>query len=379
MYEIALKMLFGDRSKYIMLVSAIAFATLLITQQSAIFLGLMRWTTAILTNTQIPVWVMDPQVSQVNEVKPMRNTDINRVRSVQGVEWAVPLYFSLQQARLGKGSFKTILLFGLDSTTLIGSPPVMLEGDLSNLRQANGVIIDEIGLKKLSNEKGLVLKMGDTFEVNDHELKIVGICVAAPSFFGYPQVFTTYNRALETVPKTRQTLSYILVKPKEGFTPEAVVKNITNTTHLKALTEETFFWDTIRWFFKNTSIPISFGVTVMLGFIVGIAVAGQTFYSFILENLGHLGALKAMGTSNFLLCKMLLLQAFCAGFIGYGIGLGFAGVFGFLTSQAAQFPFYLPYQVPAFVFFLILLICGFSALIGIRKINKLDPAEVFRA
>jgi len=379
MYEIALKMLFGDRSKYLMLVSALAFATLLTTQQSSIFLGLMRWTTATLTNTQIPIWVMDPEVSQVNEVKALRDTDVNRVRSVEGVEWAVPFYFSLQQARLPNGDFKTVQFIGLDTTTLVGAPAIMLEGSLENLRQAQGVIIDRIGLLKLNKEREINLKIGDTFEVNDHQLKIVGVCDAAPSFFGYPQIFTTYDRALETVPKVRQNLSFVLVQPKKGFTDEQVVKNITNETKLKALTENQFFWSTIKWFFANTSIPVSFGTTVLLGFIVGVAVSGQTFYTFILENLSNLGALKAMGASNRLLCRMLLLQAFCAGFIGYGIGMGVAGGFGFLTSRAAQFPYYMPYQIPLFVLILILFICSLSAFIGIRKISKLDAAEVFRA
>lgn len=379
MYEIALKMLFGDRSKYLMLVIAIAFATLLTTQQTSIFFGLLRWTTATLSNTQIPVWVMDPEVNQVNEVKPLRDTDINRIRSVAGVAWAVPFYFSLQQARLPNGDFKTVQLIGLDSTTLVGAPAKMLAGKLEDLRQAHGVIIDQIGLRKLNQERGFFLKIGDTFEINDHQLKIVGICDAAPSFFGYPQIFTTYDRALETVPTVRQNLAFVLVKPRDGFTNEQVVQNINRETKLKALTEEDFFWSTIWWYFKNTNIPTSFGATVLLGFIVGIAVSGQTFYTFILENLGSLGALKAMGASNGLLCRMLLLQAFCAGFIGYGIGIGVAGAFGFLTAKAPQFPYYMHYQIPVFVFCLILLICCFSALVGIRKISKLDAAEVFRA
>lgn len=379
MYEIALKMLFGDRSKYLMLVCSIAFATLLTTQQSAIFLGLMRWTTATIRNTSVPIWVMDPQVSQVNEVKALRDTDINRVRSVQGVDWAVPFFFSLQQVRLPNGDFKTIQLFGLDSSTLVGAPSILLTGNLNDLRRADAVIIDEIGIRKLNNERGVELKVGDTFELNDNQLIIIGICKVSPSFFGYPQVYTTYDRALEIIPKTRQNLSYILVNPKPIYTPLQLAKKIKEETHLKALTEEQFFWDTIYWFFKNTSIPISFGTTVTLGFIVGVAVAGQTFYTFILENLGNLGALKAMGASNALLCRMLLLQAFCSGCIGYGIGLGFAGIFGFLVSNAAQFPYYLPYQVLVFVFFLIILICSFSAFVGIRRINKIDPAEVFRA
>ena len=255
----------------------------------------------------------------------------------------------------------------------------MLQGSLHDLRQAQGVIIDRIGLLKLNKERGISLKIGDTFEINDHQLRIVGVCDAAPSFFGYPQIFTTYDRALETVPKVRQNLSFVLVQPKKGFTNEQVADNISKETKLKALTENQFFWSTIKWFFVNTSIPVSFGTTVLLGFIVGVAVSGQTFYTFILENLGNLGALKAMGASNSLLCRMLLLQAFCAGFIGYGIGIGVAGFFGFLTSQAAQFPYYMPYQIPLFVFCLILFICSVSAFIGIRKISKLDAAEVFRA
>src|SRR5262245_17064778 len=132
MYEIALKMLMGDRAKYFMLVSALAFATLLTTQQSSIFFGLMRWTTATLLNTRVPIWVMDTSVTQANEVRALRDTDISRVRSVKGVEWAVPFYFSLQQARLAKGDFQTVQLIGLDSTTLIGAPSVMLEGHLKD-------------------------------------------------------------------------------------------------------------------------------------------------------------------------------------------------------------------------------------------------------
>src|SRR5688572_4097062 len=133
MYEIAIKMLFGDRAKYIMLVSAIAFASLLMTQQISVFAGLMLWTTATIRNTDVPIWVMDPKVQQVNEVKPMRDTDAQRVRSVKGVAWAVPFFFTIQQARLLDGRFRSIQLIGLDSSTLIGAPKTLIKGNLSDL------------------------------------------------------------------------------------------------------------------------------------------------------------------------------------------------------------------------------------------------------
>lgn len=378
MYSIAIKMLIGDRARYIMLVSALAFSALLMSQQSSVFLGLMRWTTATLRNTQMSIWVMDKKVEQVNEVIPMRDTDLNRVRSVSGVLWAAPFYFSLQQARLLDGNFKSIQLIGLDAATLIGAPPRMLEGRLEDLRQADAVIVDQVGIQKLSEGRDRPLGIGDIFEINDHDARIVGICDAARSFFGYPFVYTTYERALEIVPKTRKNLSFILVEPIKELDPHVLTARIEKETGLRAMTDEQFRWSTIWWFVKNTGIPISFGTTIVLGFIVGVAVSGQTFYTFILENLGNLGALKAMGASNGLLCRMLILQALTVGMIGYGIGLGLTSLFGFATIKSGQPPFYMPYPVPIITLIMILFICSFSALIGIRKISRLEAAEVFR-
>lgn len=378
MYYIALKMLFGDKAKYFMLVCALAFTSLLMTQQSSVFMGLMRWTTATLRNTNMPLWVMDPKVEQVNEVKPMRDTDLARVRSVTGVAWAVPFYFSLQQARLYDGRFKSIQLFGIDPSTLIGAPPVLIKGRLEDLWQSQAVIVDEVGLAKLSEGREKPLGVGDIFDINDHEARIVGICKASPSFFGYPFVYTTYERAIQFAPKTRRNLSFVLVQPAEGWTAEQTAQEITKQTGLKALSENDFFWSTIWWFVKNTGIPISFGTTILLGFVVGIAVSGQTFYTFILENLGNLGALKAMGAGNSLLCRMLILQALFVGFVGYGIGVGLASIFGLMTLYKGQPPFYMPYQILIFTFLSVVFICIFAAYMGIRKISKLEPAEVFR-
>lgn len=379
MYTFALKMLFGDRLRYCMLVSALAFCSLLMNQQSSVFSGLMLWTTAIIRNSQVPIWVMDPKVEQVNEAKPLRDTDLGRVRSVPGVAWAVPFYLSNQQIRLSDGNFKTVQLIGLDAATLIGVPPKILQGALSHLRQTKAVFIDQAGIDKLNENRQTPLGVGDTFEVNDNEARIVGVLQAARSFFGHPQVYTTYERAVELAPKMRKNMAYVLVQPASNIKDKDLAAAIEKQTGLKALTENEFFWSTIWWFFRNTGIPISFGTTILLGFVVGVGVAGQTFYSFVSENLGNLGALKAMGASNGLLYRMIILQATCAGVIGYGIGLGLASLFGFMSLKSGQPPFYMPFAIPLMTFGLILLICIISSGIAIRRISKLETAEVFRA
>ncbi len=373
MLGIAIQMLIGDRAKYVLMISGLTFSSLLITQNASIFCGLMLWTTATIRNVDVEIWVADPNVEQVNEIKPMRDTDVGIVRSVPGVEWAVPFYWGLQQARLRNGSFQSIQLTGLDTSTLVGRPARILEGRLEDLRLPNAVIIDTLGVKKLGG-----VKVGDSFEINDRQARIVGICEVARSFLGQPYIYTTYDRALEFAPKQRKMLSYVLVKPKQGISPEALAARIHQQTGLNAFPKEQFFWATIWWYIKNTGIPIAIGTTVLLGFIVGLAVSGQTFYSFILENLRHLAALKAMGAHNWILAKMILLQSFLVGFIGYGLGVGMAALFGRFVLKAGQPPFFLPYQLLVFTFIAITIICAFSAILGIRKVAKAEPAMVFR-
>ncbi len=371
-------MLLGDRAKFLMLLGGVTFAALLMLQQAAVFCGLLTWTTSHLTNLQAKVWVVEAMVEQANELKPLRDTDVSRVRSVTGVGWAVPLYIGITNARLSDGNFKPILMVGLDSATLVGRPAIMLAGRLEDLRKPNSIVIDDLALQRLKTPSGIPPKIGESFEINDIEARIVGICKADRAFFGYPYVFTTYDQALQFAPRQRKMLSASLVEPAVGWTAEATARKIELETGLRAYTQDEFYWATIRWFFKNTGIPISFGTTIILGVIVGIAISGQTFYTFVLENLRHLGALKAMGASNMLLSMMLIFQAFFVGFTGYGIGLLAAVGFGTGAIKRGQPPFVMPWQLPTGVFVLIMVICLLAALIGILKVVRLEAAVVFR-
>lgn len=378
MHDLALKMLLGDRAKYIMLISGLTFASLLMTQQASIFCGIMQWTGSTLANVPAPIWVVDPMVEQINDTDALRDTDVNRVRSVDGVAWAAPLYTGNLRARLPDGSFKFVQLVGIDATTMAGAPRELIAGRLDDLRMPNTVILDAYGVKKLSRDQGRPIGVGDTFEINDHEARIVGIARTRLSFSGNPYVFTTYDRAVQYAPNQRKLLSSVLAAPAEGQDAIDVARRIERETKLRAFTRSEFAWASVWWYIKNTGIPIAFGGTVLLGFIVGLAICTQTFYSFVLENLRNLGALKAMGASDGMLCRMLILQAFTVGLVGYGCGIGLATLIGFVLIQREMPPFFMPWPLPLAVLGIVLWICTVAALLGIRKIKQLEPAIVFR-
>ena len=378
MLTLALKMMLADRGKYLMLLSGITFSALLMTQQASVFCGIMMWTAGTLRNLNAPIWVVDPKVEEVNQVKPLRDTTLLRVRSVDGVAWALPVASQNLQVRLPDGTFKFAQVIGLDASTLMGRPEEMVSGRIEDLRLPHTVVLDEYGTTKFRMEGKPPLTVGDVFEINDHEARIVGICKTKRLFSGSPYVFTTYERCLEYAPKTRNMLSYVIAGPREGKTEEQVAQAIQRETGLNAYTKNEFFWSTVRWYIKNTGIPISMGTTILLGMIVGIVISGQTFYSFVLEITPHLGALKAMGASQSLLARMLLLQALSVGLIGYTMGIGLACLFGFFVLEKGTPPFYLPPYLLLFTLTVILGICAFSALFGIWRVSRLEPATVFR-
>jgi putative ABC transport system permease protein len=386
MFGLALKMLFGDTAKYLMLVAGLFFATFLIVQQASVFCGLMMWTSSTLKNVGAPIFVVEERVEQINEINPLRDTDVSRVRSVTAVRWAMPLYSGIQRVRLESGSFKTVQLLGIDAASLAGAPARMVEGNLEDLRLPNTVIIDELAVTRLSEDRNHPIQVGDRFEINDIEARVVGICKAMRSFTGGPYLWTTYERALQYTPPQRKMLSAVIAAPIDGMTADDAAAEITRKTGLRAYVNRgfgdnpgDFNTSTIWWYVRNTGIPISFGTTVVIGFIVGVAIACQTFYAFVLDNLTYLGALKAMGMSNARLSLMLVIQSATVGMIGFGIGLLATAGFAYAAIEHQQPPFVMPWQIPVVAFVVIQVICMMAALMGIFRLSLYEPAMVFRA
>jgi putative ABC transport system permease protein len=385
MYRIALKMLMGDRGKYLGLIMGLTFAAVLITQQSSIFVGLMTRTYSFINDLSQPdIWVMDPKVQFIDDVKPMQDTELFRVRGITGVEWAMPLYKGLLKARLEDGNFQIVNLLGLDDATLIGGPPVMLEGSLGDLRRQDAIIVNDVGaatrLAKMPKEPGgkpVPLQVGDVLEINDRRAVVVGICRVLRTFQSQPVVYTTYSRATTFAPRERKLLSFVLVKAAEGVDPKELAGRISRGTGLAAYTAQEFKDLTFDYYMKSTGIPINFGIAVMLGFIIGTAIAGQTFYNFTLENLRYFGTLKAMGTTNTVLLRMIVLQALVVGALGYGLGVGGAALFGY-AMRDTELSFRLIPEILILAGGAIAVIVVLSALISIRKVMKLEPAIVFK-
>jgi len=374
MYLIALKMLFGDKVKLFSLIAGLTFSVLLITQLGSVFCGLMMRFSQQIISMEVPVWVMDKNTEMLDAPIPLTNDALMRVRNVDGVKWAMPMATSMLKIKLKSGKRQTVNMVGVDAATLIGIPPHVKEGDIKDLNLPDTVAIDKNQKRLLGNPQ-----IGDVLEINDQRAIIVAIIDMPPNALSTPVVYTTYEKALSYIPPQRNLLSYVLVKTDPNLPEDEVISRINEHTRLLAMKQDDFVKRTIMWYIKNTGIPINLGMTVVLGVVFGVAITAQTFYTFVLENIKQIGTLKALGVTNSVLTKMILLQSLCVGLIGYGLGVGWvATVATFVFKKADKVAFYTPYQLLITAFVIMIGVCLLSSLLSIYKMRKIEPATVFR-
>jgi putative ABC transport system permease protein len=375
---VALKMLMSDKAKYFGLVFAFAFSTFLLLNQMSIFAGIMKRTgSQVLDVTDADIWVMDPYTEYFEQTKALKDTDLARVRGVEGVDFAVRLFKGNPTAKTLEGKFASTFTLGVDDSTLTGVPRKMLMGSWERLREAKSIVIDKAGYLLLY--PGEPMELGRTLELNDHKATIVGISDASAPFVSFPVIHARYSEAVNFQGRERNQLAYVLVRARDGVNATDLARRIEQSTGLKARTTNEFVWDCIGYYMRNTGIPVNFGITIAIALIVGLAVAGQTFYMFTIENLRQFGALKAIGVTNGRLIGMVLLQALTAGAIGYALGSGMAATFFAVMSQkTATRGIIMPWQILAIVGALMAAVTFVVSLISVRRVLVLEPASVFR-
>lgn len=372
--KLAFKLLVNDKGKYVALLVGIMFAVFLMVQMTSIFSGILAKSSSTVINLGAQVWVMDPAVNNVANSIPMPDYVLDAVRSINGAKYAVPLYSGGALVKLRSGVFQSVTVLGLDDNSLFGRPE-LIAGKIEDIYAENAFIaVQDAEIRKLGD-----IRLGTDFELNDHRGVIVGIAkVTASGLFGIPTLYTTYSRAIQYIPSTRFTISYILVEPKNDDAIPHIQEEVKRLGY-QALTKEEFMQKIANYYKYQTGLGTNIFIMTIVSFLVGLSISGQTFYTFILENLEKFGALKAIGAKGRELVYMILFQATFTALVGYGLGVGLCTLI--ITAAKLRVPDYsanITYTTLAFAFVMVLIIAAISSYIGIRKVLKIEPFDIFR-
>jgi putative ABC transport system permease protein len=372
--KLAYKLLVNDKAKFTALIVGITFAVFLMVQMMAMFSGILNRASATVLNVGASMWVMDPAVQTVANTIGMPDYVLDAVKSMQGVSYAVPFYSGGALVKLHDGTYQAVTVVGLDDTTLFGRPP-LLQGRIEDVYGENAfIVVKDTEYRKLENPP-----VGAEFEVNDNRGVIVGIAeVSSQSLFGIPTLYTTYNRALQYLPNPRFTTSYILVEPKQPSDVARIKQQVQALGYL-ALTRDEFIGRISDFYKYQTGIGTNILIMTVMSFIVGLSISGQTFYTFVLENLEKFGALKAMGAKSRELIFMILFQASFTALTGYGLGIGLcAGLISLARVRLPDYAAMITFWNLASAFVMVVIIAAVSSYFGVRRVLRIEPFEIFR-
>ena len=266
-------------------------------------------------------------------------------------------------------------MIGLDDTQ-----PVRPSGDSgpaasTDIFAENAFIaVDDSEFYKLKGAK-----IGTDFELNDHRGVIVGIAhVVSSGLFGVPTLYTTYYRALQYIPNTRFTISYVLVEPKTPADVARIKQAVSKAGYL-ALTKGEFVAKISAFYKYQTGIGTNMLIMTLISFIVGLSISGQTFYTFILENIEKFGALKAIGAKGRELVSMILFQATFVSLTGYGFGVGLCALVIWMARlYLPDYAAIITYGNLGLAFVMVVVIASISSYVGVRKVLKIEPFDIFR-
>lgn len=394
MFYIALKILMGDRAKYVGLLLGITFTAFLVTFALSYFAGFMTRGFALITeNNTADVWIMDPAVTSTELTINIPDSALERIRSVEGVSYAVPLLLNDVDVRFPNGHFQSFQVIGVDDATLAGAPMLKDGGAPTMLHAPDMVIVDAGGstgkLQTPMHKKdqwphdGAHLEVqsrellaGDELLVNDHRIKVAGISQTVPRFPPKPLIYTSYSNAVRILPVEGKWLTFVMATAMPGVTPQKLAQRIQQRTGLRARTAEEFKADTVAWYLINSEDVGDMAAMLILAMTVGFGVTGVMLYMFTYENLKQYAVLKAMGATRRVLLTMIFVQAGICSLLGTCIGIGVCALVGEL-AVLADFPFRMMWFTPLFGILGVLMVSLTAAAISVRPVLRLEPAVVF--
>ncbi len=419
MLRIAMKMLLGDRAKYVGLLIGIAFTSFLVTFALSYLCGFMtRGFALVAENPSADVWVMDPAVESTQLTINIPDSALSRVRSVDGVLSAVPLALATADARFPNGRFQSFQLIGVDDATLFGLPS--LQGGVSPtvMHTPDAVAVDSGGtdgkletpalaadrwpygqphLDAPTNEQAppafyrLIpdsfkphlgvptreLAAGDQLLVNDRRVVVRGRAKALPRYPPQPLMYTTLSNASRMLPPERHLLTFVLAKAAPGVSPRELATRIAAQTGLKARSSDDFKADTVNWLLINSEDVGDMASMVSIAMLVGFGVTGVMLYMFTTDSLRQYAVLKAMGADSRLLLAMIFVQSGLCALLGTGLGLGLCAIIGQIAIVEFDYPFRMMWFTPIFGSLMVILVSVVAAFISARPVLKLEPGVVF--
>lgn len=369
MRGIAWRNLSREKARLAISVGGVGVAVMLILLLQGLYTGVNREAARYLESVGADVWVGQSATRGGfgHSVSVLPRDLHAQLAAIPGVEDVAPL-LGRPTVVTGDGIDADVFLMGYDPASGIGGPPEKASGEE---RPGPGeVIVDRV----FADQNGVAV--GDVLALSGQELRVSGIGAGGNS------LITQYAWApIDDVAKLSGTpgiVSYFIVRGAAGADAAALAERITAAVPGTSATTAAEFVSDSTADIRESFVPILF-VLVLIAMVIGTAVIGLTIYTSVIEKRREYGVLKAIGFSNRRLLGIVWRQSLVAGGLGLIVGTALTLAVGALLE--GLLPQFVTAIRPIDVVVVALaagVMSAVASFLPVRRVTRLDPAEVFR-
>ncbi|NSX38521.1 ABC transporter permease [Pseudarthrobacter oxydans] len=368
MLFLAIKNLVQEKTRLLISVGGVAFSVLLILSIQGLYQGWSNKIGEYIRTVPADYWITQTGATDMfhtPSVLPLTVRDF--LAGVDGVGSAKP-FSGRRVAFAHNGKDINLYVIADDTENNVGAPARVVEG--KSVPGKGEIIIDRVVGRSQD------IRIGDTIPVAGRELKVAGYSEGG-YILSFSFAFATKEDA-ESILQLPGATNFFLVTVKNGADPAAVVSRIEADPAVDAISKDRFVENNTN-IVRDTFLPIIL-VLLLIGIAVGMTVIGLTIFTSTIEKAREYGVLKAIGVSNRQLYTVVIEQAVTAAVLGYVVGAALAlAVSAAAGSYVPEFITEIRWLDAAWILGVTLVMAVAASLLPVRRLSRIDPAEVFRA
>lgn len=372
MARVGLRMMFHDKLKMVGTLAGVVFAVVLSGQQAGTFLGLLYKNVMFVQNADADLWIAPKSTQALQPGQLMSDSILMQARTTPGVGWAEPLLWGAASVQLRTGGSEQMTLIGVRAPALRGGPWNMVAGDARALLQPDTMIFEDSERERFGH-----LNLGSTREVNGRKVMAGGFTWGLLPF-GPAFAFAEMDLARSLMRTGPDQLNFVLVGLQPGANAAEVAAQLrARAPETKVFTKRELERSTIFFILTQTAIGVTFGTATLFGLIVGFVIVALSMFSAVVDNMREFATLKAMGSTNWDLAKLLVVQSLAYALLGSLIGLALVTqVAGAIRSP--KLAVLLPQEMLIGMVVIMILMCTFASSLALLRLRKVEPAMVFK-